>query len=122
MRLKSIHKIIKKQMTRLGVNCYVVDENGEESTVYAFLIPVWHRTKSKFEPVITPMGEMDNDYRIYYGPSDFDITKLTRNCTLVADGIKYYFVKTDRIEIGGELKFCSGVLKRLYEEELAYVY
>lgn len=109
--------LIKSCINRVGRMCYVVRSNGKEDSVTAVLQPVWKRTKSRFEGVFYPSGEVKNDYSIYIGPADYDITELDKNDTLICDDKKYYFERGERVVVGDNVQYFTGVLKQVYEED-----
>lgn len=107
--------IISANLSRLGRECKVVPSSGEGTTIVAMIQPIWRRTKSRFEGTYSKIGELVTDYCMYIGPSDFDITELTKQDTIYVDDGAYYFEKADKCVIGGVVQYCNGVLKRIYE-------
>lgn len=110
-------KIIAQYIKRLGQECIVKHANGDEDSVFAVLQPVWRKAKSKFEGVNSPIGEVKNDYYIYIGPVDYDITTLGKKDTLICDNKRFFFERAEKSMVSNIPHYCTGVLKRAYGEE-----
>lgn len=111
------HRLCTKYINRIGRRCTICRADGSEETVLAVVEMVWRRSKSKFEPKNYPIGNVQDDYYIYTGPADVDITMLTDADTVVIDGKKHCFIRSDCVRIGDRVQFYTGVLKRVFEEE-----
>lgn len=116
MKKVDMHSVIKQKISLLGNSCKIMCADGEDSVV-AIIDPVWPRTKSRFEGIYSKIGEVNTDYSIYIGPYDYDITRLSRDDTVISNGKSYYFVRADGCYVGGALQYYTGVLKRIYEED-----
>lgn len=112
----NISKTISDNIARYGRKC-VVASSGGEATIVAMIQPIWRRSKNKFEGSYSKIGELISDYCMYIGPSDFDITALSKSDTLYVDDRAYFFEKADKFVVGGVVQYCNGVLKRIYEED-----
>lgn len=106
---------LKQYANLLGKTCTVIFENGDEVRVKAFISSVWHRNKSRFEGAFSQIGEVGTDYSIYIGPSDFDITVLSRDDIVISGSKKYCFVRAEAFVVGDVVQYYTGVLKRIYE-------
>lgn len=108
---------IKRYLNRVGRQCSVV--HGDQCIAVANVViqPVWRKAKNRFDPVPIPIGDMRNDYSIYIGPAVPDITLFGDDHILISDGVKYFFLKKERVIVGNTVQYCTGILKRLYEED-----
>lgn len=109
--------ICKKYLKKLGKDIHFVNSDGSEERCFAVIEQTWRKNKSRFEDQNYKIGRNYNDYYIYIGPSDFDITVLTEEDCIVCDGTKFFFVKTEKVVTGGTVQFYTGVLKKIYEED-----
>lgn len=110
-------QIISSCINMVGKECIIRHSNGLEDSIFAVLQPVWRRAKSRFEGVRSPIGEVQNDYYIFIGPCDYDITALSKDDTLICDGKRFYFERSEKVKVSNISHYCTGVLKRVYGED-----
>lgn len=108
-------KECKKYLEKLGQSVTVIDgENVIE--LHAVIIQTWRKNKSRFEDTVTEIGRSRKEYYQYIGPVDVDICALSDDARLECDGIKYVFLKKERVKAGDRVQFYTGMMKRVYEE------
>lgn len=100
---------------KYGRKCTIHMSDGRVIMTSAILQQLWRKLKTKFEPVMTRIGEVYSDYYAYYGPADCDITAMTSKDILETDGIGYYFVRTEKVNVGNTVQYYAGILKRIRE-------
>lgn len=109
--------LCKRYFKLLGKEMSLVKSDGGRDTVFAVVNQTWRKNKSRFENNATAAGFYYNDYYTYFGPSDFDIYNIKGNDYLMFDGVKYEFIRRERVIIGGRVQFYTGILKRIAEED-----
>ncbi|MDY4608884.1 MAG: hypothetical protein SO393_08290 [Eubacterium sp.] len=110
-------KICSDCFEKYGRSFEIDYSDGKKGKGYAIIQQVWRRLKSKFEPVSSQLGMAYTDYYLYYGPAELDITRLKRDDMLTFDGVRYYFVRAERVAVGDTTQYYAGVLKQVYEED-----
>ena len=105
--------LCKRYFNLLGKEMSLVKSDGGRDTVFAVVNQTWRKNKSRFENNATAAVFYYNDYYTYFGPSDFDIYNIKDNDYLMFDGVKYEFVRRERVIIGGRIQFYTGILKRI---------
>lgn len=107
--------ICEKYFRRIGRSVKVVKEDGTELTTHAVLQQAWRKNQSRFDLEKSEIGNVEKNYCHYIGPASFDIRSLSKKDIVICDNKQYYFLKTDRVEVGGKTQFYIGVLKRIWE-------
>ncbi|MGN0523988.1 MAG: hypothetical protein ACI4IG_06920 [Eubacterium sp.] len=110
-------KICKKYFRLLGNSVTLVTADGGEKQFFAAIQQTWRKNKTRFEALESKLGQVHNDYYLYLGPADVDITTLSRRDILRCNGNEYYFVVTDSVSVGDRVQYYTGVLKRIYKED-----
>ncbi len=110
-------KIFKKYFEVLGNSVTINREDGSEIKLFAAIEQTWRKNKNRFEAVASKLGQARNDYYIYIGPYDVDVTVLTNKDIVHCNGSEYYFLNADSVSVGNEIQYYTGVLKRIYEED-----
>lgn len=109
--------IIKRRLRQLGKRVTIMYEDGSQAEVYAVLNNTWSRNKTRFEAFSSMIGRYRNDYYVYIGPSDLDITALGENDYLICEDRRYKLVLSERVTTGNVLQYYTGILKRLQEDD-----
>lgn len=121
MTLNDTSRLCSKYIDRYGQAFEIEYTSGEKISGNAIFQSVWSKTKSKFLGTNSQIGEINDDYLIYTGPAEIDITALGRRDTLILNGKEYYFVKSQMHYLANRKQYCSGVLRRIYRgDENAY--
>lgn len=116
INISQFSRIISRYLRRLGRPVTLLrDDNDIE--FYAVIEQTWHRDKTKFEASYSELGGVINEYYDYFGPADIDITGMSKEDYILCDGNKYFFVKAQRVTVGGYVQYYTGMLKRVYEED-----
>lgn len=108
--------LFKRYFKLLGKEMSLVKSDGGRDTVFAVVNQIWRKNKSLFESNATAAGFYYNDYYTYFGPSDFDIYNIKGDDYLTFDGVKYEFIRREKVIVGGKVQFYTGILKRIAEE------
>lgn len=109
--------LIKKYLKILGRSIAVSKEDGSEDCVFAVIRSLWAKNKAYFEENQLEIGRVYNEYCQYIGPSDLDITALTKRDVVVCGDVKYIFVKAEAVKTGNKVQYYSGILKRVWEDD-----
>lgn len=109
--------VIEKYLGLLGKQMSIIKNNGGEDSVLAVVTQTWKKNKTQFENKSYEIGRSYNAYYSYIGPASCDITALCEDDYLVCDGVRYYFVRTDKIKIGDRIQFYTGILKKVWESD-----
>lgn len=117
INISQFSQVISRYLRRLGRPVTILCRGNDNLNFYAVIEQTWHRDKTRFEPSYSPLGGVINDYYDYFGPCDIDITVLTEDDCLVCDGVKYFFVKSQCVRVGGYIQYYTGMLKRVNEED-----
>ncbi|MCH5321282.1 MAG: hypothetical protein J1E36_05935 [Eubacterium sp.] len=105
--------IIKKQLDKAGRCVYLKDGEWTSTPIRATISHLWRKKTSSFEPKYTELGMSRADYYLYIGPYNHDITSLSQDAVLTADGEQYEFKCADAVLFGEEVIYYTGILKRL---------
>lgn len=111
------NRICNKYLKKIGKSISFVNSDGSEEKYFAVIEQTWRKNKSKFEDNSYKLGRHYNDYYVYIGSADFDITVLTNDDYIICDNEKFYFVKKEKVTVGGRIQFYTGILKKIYEED-----
>ncbi len=117
INISQFNQVISRYLRRLGRPVTIISEDKNNAEFYAVIEQTWHRDKTKFEPSYSKLGGVIDEYYDYFGPADIDITDMSREDYVLCDGIKYFFVKAQRVTVGGYIQYYTGMLKRVYEED-----
>ena len=109
-----------KYLEKLGRTICYVDSKGEEVEFCGVIQQTWRKNKTRFDDVKTEIGRVDSDFYLYLGPYHIDICALPEDTCLICDGVKYLFLKKDKVSVGDSLHFFTGVLRRVWEDEDGY--
>lgn len=109
--------ICRRYLKKLGKCISFVNADGSEEEHFAVIEQTWRKNKSKFEDSSYKLGRNYNDYYAYIGSADFDVTVLTNDDYIICDNEKYYFIKTQKVIVGGNVQFYTGILKKIFEED-----
>ncbi len=115
--MKNKSEICKKYLKQLGNTVTIITADGSKREFFAAVEQTWRKNKSRFEFSSTELGKVRNDYYIYFGPCDVDITVLDENAVLLCNGIEYCFVIAHGVFSNDEIVYYTGVLKRIYRED-----
>lgn len=110
-------EICKKYISRLGNSVKIINADGSEINFFAAVEQTWRKNKSRFEFTSSELGRVRNDYYIYFGPCDVDITALDEKAILICDEKEYCFVVSHKVCSNDEVLYYTGVLKRIYRED-----
>jgi len=108
---------IRRGLRKVGREVFLADGGWVSAPYYAVLEQRWKSNKSNFENRQTEIGFTSADYYTYIGPFDHDIEAVSENGCLYADGVKYIFKKKEKMKMGGELLYFTGVVRRVQEAE-----
>lgn len=108
---------IKNELKKVGREIYLQDGAWYSTPFFAVISPRWRYSKSDFESEKTQIGVVSTDYYSYIGPFDHNIEKLSEDCFVVADGVRYAFKKRESVKCGAGVQFYCGILKRVWEDE-----
>lgn len=114
-------KICRKYFDKLGRTVKLVKADGSEEQFLAVIWQTWNKNKSKFEDLSSKIGLYYNDYYTYIGPSDYDITALSKNDYIECGASRYFFVRSEAVSTGDVVQYYSGILKKIVEED-SYVF
>lgn len=109
--------VIEDYLKRLGKPVIVKRADNSEEQIFAVIEQTWRKNKSKFEDASSMIGQHGEDFYEYFGPASFDITQMGDNDYFVCEGIKYYFVKTEKVIVGEHVQYYTGMLKRIWEDD-----
>lgn len=108
---------IKDGLKRVGRVVCLADGNWTSMPFYAVIVHKYKKNKTNFESDLTEIGYVTKDYYTYIGPFDHDITALSENGFVLADGEKFVFMKKEKVECENSIVFYCGILKRVTEDE-----
>lgn len=117
INISQFSRVVEHYLNKLGRPITVKKSDNSEDSFFAVIEQTWKKNKSKFEDSSSMIGRADNEYYEYFGPADYDITELTKNDYVISDGRKYFFVKTEKVVVGGFVQYYTGILKRIFEED-----
>ncbi len=109
--------ICKRYLEKIGQEVCIVRADGSEERFFAAVQQTWRKNKTRFEDSSTIIGRVYNDYYMYIGPADVDITVLGENDYLVCNSSKYIFVRSEKVFISSKIQFCTGMLKKIREDK-----
>lgn len=104
--------VIKKQLDKAGRCVYLKDGEWISTPVRAVISHLWRKKSTAFEPKYTELGVSGDEYYLYIGPYNHDITSLTNNAVLLVDNERYGFKRADAVFFGKEVIYYTGILKR----------
>ena len=113
-------QLIKKNLKFIGIPFTVTD--GEKKTEsFAVIMKNQRKNRLKFESNSSKIGRYFKDYYYYTGPYDVNIKEFSDDAVLSAMGEKFIFVQKEAVVTGGVIQYYTGVLKRIEEDENAFV-
>ena len=107
---------VRKGLEKVGREVILADGDWRSTPFNAVLEPKWKGNKSDFEFNETEIGKVSADYFTYIGPHNHDITALSDDACLYADGVKYIFKRKEAEKLGNEILCYSAVLRKVWED------
>lgn len=105
--------VIKNQLDKAGRTVCLKDGDWTSMPFKACISHLWRKKTSSFEPKYTELGKSFFEYYLYTGPYDHNITVLTDDAVLEANGEKFEFKCVEAVNFGGDTVYYTGVLRRL---------
>ena len=109
--------LIRHQIERLGVTVILKDGGWESVPYKAMVNPLWRRKSSNFENKYTELGGVLNEYYLYIGASNHDITKLSDDAVALIGDDRYEFKHKDSVKINDKTIYYTAILRKLKGED-----
>lgn len=107
---------IKKQLELLGREVRLIDGEWTSMPFKAYISHLWRKKTSNFEAKYTPLGKSFDEYYLYVGPYNHNITLLSEEAVVSAGNDKYELKCADAVLFGDDIIYYTCILKRLREE------
>ncbi len=108
--------IISDRLDKTGNTVYLRDESWISTPFKACIFRLWNRQRSAFEHDFTEIGQVTDDYYLYLGPAEHNITALSENAVVLADDGKYEFKRRNEFKSGDDVLYYTGILKKIQGE------
>lgn len=109
--------IIRHQIERLGATVVVKDGEWKSVPYKALVSPLWRKKSSNFENKYTELGGVLNEYYLYIGASNHNITSLSDDAVLTLNDEKYEFKHRDSVKVSDKTIYYTGILRKLKGED-----
>ncbi|NLA77811.1 MAG: hypothetical protein GX851_08315 [Clostridiales bacterium] len=97
----------------------VTPEDFEQPPFRAFLQPLRYKNKMYLEGIPTDLGYNPQDYSLYIGPADRDLTLLPEEYRVRIGGTDYKISKTEKVYSGATPVYIWAVLRPLtYDDQI----
>ncbi len=108
---------IRRQLDRTGSTAYLKDGDWTSMPFRAVVQHLWRKKSSNFEPEISELGRVDNQYYLYIGPENHNIKALSSRASLEINGARYEFRCRDAVTVDNRVAYYTGILKKIGEDD-----
>lgn len=112
---------ITKYLNALGQTVSIKNQNGGEGDILAIVQSFWNGGKSRYAKRLHKIGLTVDDYYSLICSADYNISSLNENDIAEFDNKKFRIVHTETVRVGNEIQYYSATLKRIWEEEDAFI-
>lgn len=112
---------ITKYLNRLGQTVSIKNKNGGEDDILAIVQSFWNSGKSRYAKRLSKIGVTVDDYYSLICSADYNISEYAEGDIAKFDGKKFRIVHTETVRVGNEIQYYSATLKRIWEEEDAFI-
>lgn len=105
--------LIKKQLDKIGNTVYLKEDEWISTPYKAVITHLWRKKSSNFEPQLTELGVVSNEYYLYIGPANHNIKVLSNDAVLIFDDCQYEFKCKDSVRLGDQTVYYTGILRKI---------
>lgn len=107
---------IRTAMNRHGQTVHFIDKDWTSTPFKAFVQSVRYKNKMYLKDVNTPLGLANQDYFLYIGPYDHQLSQLSAEAVVRQEENKYVVVKSECVKFGNKVCYVWAIMQRLWED------